>query len=67
VDLKIPAASHAGTKLRLKGRGIPASPPGDLYVVVQVALPPAHDEKAKAAYRALADAVPFNPRTSLGV
>ena len=67
VDLKIPASSHAGTKLRLKGRGIPASTPGDLYVVLQIALPAAHDEKAKAAYRAMADALPFNPRTSLGV
>ncbi|HEY3658599.1 MAG TPA: DnaJ C-terminal domain-containing protein [Steroidobacteraceae bacterium] len=67
VDLKIPAGSHAGTKLRLKGRGIPASTPGDLYVVLQIALPAAHDEKAKAAYRAMADALPFNPRTGLGV
>jgi curved DNA-binding protein len=67
VDLKIPAGSHAGTKLRLKGRGIPASTPGDLYVVLQIALPAANDEKAKAAYRAMADALPFNPRTSLGV
>ena len=67
VELKIPAASHAGSKLRLKGRGIPSSPPGDFYVVLQIALPAAADEKAKAAYRALAEAVPFNPRASLGV
>ena len=67
VELKIPAGSHAGSKLRLKGRGIPASPPGDLYVVLQIALPPAADEKSKAAYRALAEAAPFNPRASLGV
>jgi curved DNA-binding protein len=67
VDLKIPAGSRAGTKLRLRGRGIPAAPPGDLYVVLQIALPPAGDDKAKAAYRALADAVPFNPRAHLGV
>jgi curved DNA-binding protein len=67
VDLKIPAASHAGSKLRLKGRGIPASPPGDFYVVLQIALPAAHDEKAKAAYAAMAAALPFNPRASLGV
>jgi curved DNA-binding protein len=67
VDLKIPAGSHAGTKMRLKGRGIPASTPGDFYVVLQIALPPAGDERAKSAYRALADALPFNPRTSLGV
>jgi curved DNA-binding protein len=66
VDLKIPAASHAGSKLRLKGRGIPANPPGDFYVVLQIALPPAGDEKAKAAYAALAAALPFNPRASLG-
>jgi curved DNA-binding protein len=67
VDLKIPADSHAGTKLRLKGRGIPASTAGDFYVVLQIALPAAIDEKAKAAYRAMADALPFNPRTNLGV
>src|SRR5258708_18213117 len=67
VDLKIPPCSHAGTKLRLKGRGIPASPPGDFYVVLQIALPAANDDKAKAAYAAMAAAVPFNPRASLGV
>ena len=67
VDLKIPAGSHAGSKLRLKGRGIPASPPGDFYVVLQIALPPANDEKAKAAYAAFSAALPFNPRASLGV
>jgi curved DNA-binding protein len=67
VDLKIPAASHAGSKLRLKGRGIPASPPGDFYVILQIALPAAGDEKAKAAYAAMAAALPFNPRATLGV
>jgi len=67
VDLKIPPGSRAGGKLRLRGRGIPATPPGDFYVVLQIALPPADDEKAKAAYAAMAAALPFNPRASLGV
>jgi curved DNA-binding protein len=66
VDLKIPPASHAGSKLRLKGRGIPGNPPGDFYVVLQIALPPASDDTAKAAYAAMAAALPFNPRASLG-
>jgi curved DNA-binding protein len=66
VDLKIPKGSRAGAKLRLKGRGIPASPPGDFYVVLQIALPDANDDKAKAAYAAFAAALPFNPRASLG-
>jgi len=67
VDLKIPPGAHAGSKLRLKGRGIPAAPPGDFYVALQIALPAAADDKAKAAYAALAAALPFNPRASLGV
>ena len=68
VELKIPAGSHAGSKLRLKGRGVPATPPGDFYVVLQIALPPANDERAKAAYAAMAAAAAgFNPRASLGV
>jgi curved DNA-binding protein len=66
VELKVPAGSHAGSKLRLRGRGIPASPAGDLYVVLQIALPAANDDKAKAAYAAFAAAFPFNPRASLG-
>lgn len=67
VELKIPPASHAGSKLRLKGRGIPASPPGDFYVVLQIALPAANETGAKAAYAAFAAALPFNPRAGLGV
>ncbi|MFI4890450.1 MAG: DnaJ C-terminal domain-containing protein [Steroidobacterales bacterium] len=67
VELKIPAESHAGSKLRLKGRGIPASPPGDFYVVLEIALPAANDANSRAAYAAFAAAMPFNPRAHLGV
>jgi curved DNA-binding protein len=67
VDLKIPQNSSGGRKLRLKGRGIPAREPGDLYVVLQVALPPAQTETAKTAYREFARALNFDPRARLGV
>ena len=67
IDMKIPAGSRSGTKLRVKGRGIPASTAGDLYVVLHIALPAADDEKAREAYRTLAAALPFNPRAALGV
>ena len=66
VDLKIPANTAAGRKLRLKGRGIPAASPGDLYVVIQVVLPPAEDDAARQAYRDFQNAAPFNPRQKLG-
>jgi len=66
VDLKVPANSKAGSKLRLKGRGLPANPPGDLYVTLQIALPPADSDHAREAYGAFASALPFNPRAGLG-
>ena len=62
VDLKIPANSQAGKKLRLKGRGIPARQPGDLYVVLQIALPPADSESQRRAYEDMKKAFAFNPR-----
>lgn len=68
VEVKIPPGSSAGNKLRLKGRGIPATTPGDFYVVLKVVVPPAGDEAAQQAYRALADQFKsFNPRDKLGV
>jgi curved DNA-binding protein len=67
VDLTIPSASTAGRKLRLKGRGIPGKPGGDLYVVLQIALPPADSESARRLYRTMQQELAFNPRTGLGV
>lgn len=67
VDLKIPAGSAQGRRLRLKGRGLPGKQPGDLYVVLQVALPPADNDEAKRLYQEMADKLAFNPRTTLGV
>ena len=67
VDLKVPANSRAGRKLRLKGRGIPAKVPGDLYVVLDITLPSADSEESKAAYEAYRKAFDFNPRSELGV
>lgn len=67
VELRIPPGSMAGHKLRLKGRGIPGNPPGDLFAVLQIALPPADTEAARQAYRDLQQALDFNPRARMGV
>jgi curved DNA-binding protein len=67
VDMKIPANTAAGRKLRLKGRGIPSTQPGDLYVILQISLPKADTDSARQAYEALKKATEFNPRTHLGV
>jgi len=67
VDLRIPPNSSSGRKLRLKDRGIPAGQPGDLFVVVNVALPKADSEAAKNAYTEFARAFDFDPRAGIGM
>jgi len=67
VELKIPEGSEPGRKMRLKGRGIPGDPPGDCYVILTIALPPANTEAAKELYRKMEKELNFNPRTKLGV
>ena len=68
VELKIRPGAAGGSKLRLKGRGIPGSTPGDFYAVLNIALPPAGDAPAEAFYRSMAEQFKaFNPRVGLGV
>ena len=67
VELKVPAGSAQGKKMRLKGRGIPAKQAGDLYVVLQIALPGADTEQAKKLYQQMQEELNFNPRSRLGV
>jgi len=66
VEMNVPAGSQNGRKLRLRGRGIPGSTPGDLYVLLEVVLPPANDDKARAAYRQMARDLAFDPRANPG-
>jgi len=67
VDLKVPKNARTGQKLRLKGRGIPSKQPGDLYVVLQIAVPPAKTEKDRELYEQMAREMNFDPRAALGV
>lgn len=67
VDLKIAAGTPSGRKHRLKARGIPGTPAGDLYVVPQITLPPADSDAAKGLYRKMEQELAYNPRSKLGV
>jgi curved DNA-binding protein len=63
VELKIPAGSSSGRKLRLKGRGMPGKTPGDQIVSLAIQIPPADSDKANAAYQAFEKAFEgFDPR-----
>ena len=67
IMIKIPAGSTHGRELRIRGRGIPAAEPGDLYAVLKIVLPPADSEKARKIYQDMANELSFNPRAKLGV
>ena len=67
VDIKIPAGSQSGRKLRLKARGLPGIPPGDQYIVLRIVTPPPRTPKAKSLYEEMAKTMPMNPRAEMGV
>ena len=56
VELKIPADSESGRKLRLRGRGLPGTPPGDEIVELEILAPRAHDDAQREAYERMRDA-----------
>ncbi|EHQ52896.1 heat shock protein DnaJ domain-containing protein [Ectothiorhodospira sp. PHS-1] len=65
VDMKIPAGSQSGRRLRLKGRGLPGTPPGDQYLVLQIHTPPADEKSARSLYERMSKEMPFDPRAHL--
>ena len=66
VKLNVPAGSQAGNKLRLKGRGMPGSPAGDQYVILQIVNPGSLDDSTRALYEQLNEQCVFNPRAAMG-
>lgn len=54
VELKIPADSDSGRKLRLRGRGLPGTPPGDQLVELEIRTPRVGSEAQRALYRQMA-------------
>lgn len=63
VELNIPAGTQGGKKLRLKGRGLPGTPPGDQTVSLRIVTPAPKDDTERGAYEALARLFEgFDPR-----
>lgn len=71
VDMRIPQNAKAGQRLRLKGRGLPASAAGgtagDQYVVLKIVTPPADTPRARELYEQMQREISFDPRAGLGV
>jgi curved DNA-binding protein len=62
LKVRIPEGAQSGQQLRVRGKGIPANPPGDLLLDLQVVLPPADTPRARELYETLARELAFDPR-----
>lgn len=62
INLKIPQGSQSGKKMRLKARGLPGEPAGDLYVTLLVNTPPADTAEQKEYYARMRTLFDWNPR-----
>lgn len=54
LKVRIPEGTQSGQQLRVRGKGIPSSTPGDLLLDIQVILPPASNAKARQLYETMA-------------
>jgi curved DNA-binding protein len=62
VELKLPPGTQGGKKLRLKGRGLPGTVPGDEIVTIQIITPPARTDADRAFYEEMQKRFAFDPR-----
>ena len=65
VKVRIPAGTNNGCQLRVRGRGLPRGRDGergDLYVVVNVQLPPQLSDEERELWEKLGRVSRFNPR-----
>lgn len=60
--VRVPEGAQSGRQLRVRGRGIPGEPPGDLLLDIQVVLPSAETPRARVFYETMARELAFDPR-----
>jgi curved DNA-binding protein len=64
VEMKLPAGARSGQRLRLRGRGLPGSPPGDQIVQLEIVLPP-DSPQARQFFEQMKRELPFDARAGL--
>jgi curved DNA-binding protein len=65
INVRIPEGTQSGQQLRLRGKGIPSTPPGDLLLDIKVVLPAANTPAARSLYETMAKELAFDPRSEL--
>jgi curved DNA-binding protein len=65
VSVRIPPGTDQGRQLRIRGRGLPigrTDRQGDLYVVINIELPPQITDEERELWKKLSEISDFNPR-----
>lgn len=62
IKVRIPEGAQSGRRLRVRGKGIPGDPAGDLLLDLQVVVPPATNPRARELYETMARDLTFDPR-----
>lgn len=67
IRVKVPRGSRSGSKLRIKGRGLPTKSGGrgDLYFILQIVLPPSLSDEERKLYEQFARMSRSDPRADL--
>jgi len=63
VELKIKPGMQSGQKMRLKGKGMPGTPPGDQIVEIMIHAPAADSDAKRQFYEEMQSRFDFNPRS----
>lgn len=66
VDLRIPKNARSGQKMRLKGKGLPGAPAGDIYATLKIVNPNVTTDAEKRVFEEMARTMAFDPRAHLG-
>jgi curved DNA-binding protein len=62
LKVRIPPGTQGGQQLRVRGKGLPSDPPGDLLLDIEVRVPPAATPRARELYETMAREMAFDPR-----
>jgi curved DNA-binding protein len=65
VEARVPAGARSGQQLRLQGRGLPATPPGDQYLHLRIVTPRPDTDADRALYERMREQMAFDPRAPL--
>jgi len=63
LKIRIPPRAQSGQTLRVRGKGLPGKPPGDLLLDLTIVLPAADTARARELYATMARELAFDPRS----